>query len=320
MNSLFEKTGGSIPSLYVKSAPTTYNIRQVFQQARFMAPCLLIFEDIDTVVTVKTRSYFFNEVDGLGTLLRAQTPLSLEQVSSDLSYSTENNDGIFMVASTNHLDKLDPGLSSRPSRVDRKYLFPLPSESERILYCSYWRSKLAKRNVKIEFPKKLCPAIASITDEFSFAYLQEAFVATLLVIAGDRSELVGGSGGGNGDGHDDNDDDDGLNKYELWREMKIQVKALRHDMDNRESVAHGTTMLERDADGDTTDMGPASGPTPMALSLRANENEAAKKLTNPRLQGKAKAMDVDHLNVPLISDEGMFMDARFTSSDGFMPR
>ena len=69
MNSLFEKTGGSTPSLYVKSAPSTYDIRQVFLLARFMAPCLLIFEDIDTVVTENTRSYFFNEVDGLGRLL-----------------------------------------------------------------------------------------------------------------------------------------------------------------------------------------------------------------------------------------------------------
>ena len=228
-----------------------------------------------------------------------------------------------MVASTNHLDKLDPGLSSRPSRFDRKYLFPLPSESERILYCSYWRSKLVKRNVKIEFPKTLCPAIASITDGFSFAYLQEAFVATLLVIAGNRSEVLDGSGGGNGEGHGDDDDDDGLNRYELWREMKKQVKALRQDMDSRESVVHGTTNLERETDGDTTAVGHTPEPTPIALSLRANENEAAKNLANlanPRLEGKAKAMDVDHLNTPLISDQGMFVDSRSISSDGFMTR
>lgn len=63
MNSLFRSDGLSISSLYVKSAPSTYDIRNVFQQARFMSPCLLIFEDIDTVVTQQTRSYFFNEVD-----------------------------------------------------------------------------------------------------------------------------------------------------------------------------------------------------------------------------------------------------------------
>lgn len=94
-----------IPTLYVKSAVATFNIRTVFTFARRLSPCMLVFEDIDTIVTPQTRSYFFNEVDGL-----------------------ENNDGILMVASTNHLDKLDPGLSKRPSRFDRKYLFPTPSE------------------------------------------------------------------------------------------------------------------------------------------------------------------------------------------------
>ena len=311
MNSLFKKIGDSIPSLYVKHAPSTYDIRSVFQQARYMAPCLLIFEDIDTVVTNKTRSYFFNEVDGLGMALWAHTPLSREQLSSDVPCSTEDNDGIFMVASTNHLDRLDPGLSSRPSRFDRKYLFPLPSESERILYCSYWRSKLAKNDVRIEFPKKLCPAIASITDGFSFAYLQEAFVATLVVIAGRRSEAVDALGGGNGYRHDDDDDDDDdneLNKYELWREIKKQVRALRDDMDNREPMAHGTTV------------GVPLQPTPRQLILRARENESAKTLANSRLERKRGAVGVDNLKNPLISDGGIFMDIRSTASDSFMPR
>ena len=68
MHSLMEKYNDQIPSLYVKSAPETYHLRNVFQQARYMAPCLLILEDIDTIVTARTRSYFFNEVDGLGRL------------------------------------------------------------------------------------------------------------------------------------------------------------------------------------------------------------------------------------------------------------
>lgn len=195
MHSLFQRQGFAIPSLYVKSASSTYSIRNVFTMARAMSPCLLIFEDIDTIVIPRTRSYFFNEVDGL-----------------------ENNDGLFMVASTNHLDQLDPGLSSRPSRFDRKYLFPLPDLDERILYCEYWRKKLADKPA-IKFPQKLCPAIAGITDDFSFAYLKEAFVATLLVIAGNRSEDADTTGGG-----------DDLDEYELWREIKNQVRLLRDEM------------------------------------------------------------------------------------------
>jgi transitional endoplasmic reticulum ATPase len=54
-----------VVTLYVKAAPFTYNIRAVFEMARSMTPCMLVLEDIDTIVTENTRSYFFNELDGL---------------------------------------------------------------------------------------------------------------------------------------------------------------------------------------------------------------------------------------------------------------
>ncbi|KAK8216782.1 hypothetical protein M8818_001745 [Zalaria obscura] len=136
------KQKNPIPTLYVKSAPNPYHIRNVFSQARQQSPCLLVLEDIETIVTPLTRSYFFNEVDGL-----------------------ENNDGILMVASTNYLDRLDPGLAKRPSRFDRKYLFPAPNQHERELYCEFWRKKLAKRS-SVDFPAKLCPPIARLADGF----------------------------------------------------------------------------------------------------------------------------------------------------------
>lgn len=68
-----------IPTLYVKSMSYTFDIRAVFMKARQMSPCLVIMEDIDTVIGPNNRSYFFNEVDGL-----------------------EDNDGILMIATTNH--------------------------------------------------------------------------------------------------------------------------------------------------------------------------------------------------------------------------
>jgi len=177
----------SVPTLYVKTVPRTFDIRNIFALARQMTPCLLVLEDIDTIVTAQTRSYFFNEVDRL-----------------------ENNDGILMVASTNHIDQLDPGLSKRPSRFDKKYLFPLPSKTERVQYVQFWRQKL-KTKPEIEFPGTLVEPIAGITYDFSFAYIQEAFVSSLLGIAHHRNdedeEFMAGAGGG----------DEDLDKYELWR-------------------------------------------------------------------------------------------------------
>lgn len=37
------------------------------------------------------------------------------------------------------MDRLDAGISKRPSRFDRKYHFALPAIPERIQYCEYWR-------------------------------------------------------------------------------------------------------------------------------------------------------------------------------------
>lgn len=153
----------AIPSLYVKSFEACngpqYSIRSIFSQARRSAPCLLIFEDLDSLVTDKTRSYFLNEVDGL-----------------------ESNDGILMIGSTNHLDRLDPAISKRPSRFDRKYHFKLPGEQERVAYAAFWKKKLAK-NHKIEFPMELCSIIGELAEGFSFAYLKELFVTALLTVA-----------------------------------------------------------------------------------------------------------------------------------------
>ena len=74
-----------------------YAIAEVFSKARQNTPCIIILEDIDSLVNDQNRSFFLNELDGL-----------------------EGNDGILLIGSTNHLDRLDPGLSTRPSRFDRK--------------------------------------------------------------------------------------------------------------------------------------------------------------------------------------------------------
>lgn len=161
-NMLSDSTLPVKPSvLYIKtfassSETNEYAIRHVFTRARSTAPCVLVFEDVDSLVNDKTRSYFLNEIDGL-----------------------ESNDGILMIGSTNHLDKLDPGLSKRPSRFDRKYAFLPPSTEQRRDYAELWRAKLEK-NMEIDFPMKLCDAFADMTEGFSYAYLKEAFVASLL--------------------------------------------------------------------------------------------------------------------------------------------
>lgn len=60
-----------IPTLYVKAAKGRYGpthaIRQIFQKARQKSPCLLVFEDLDSLITQESRSFFLNEVEGMET-------------------------------------------------------------------------------------------------------------------------------------------------------------------------------------------------------------------------------------------------------------
>lgn len=202
MHTLLFERKDPVPTLYVRNAPQTYHIRNVFTMARRLSPCMLVFEDIETIVTPQTRSYFFNEMDGL-----------------------ENNDGLFVVASTNFLDRLDPGLSKRPSRFDRKYIFPIPNEHERTLYCEFWRHKLENKP-KISFPRKLCPAMAHITNGFSFAFLQECFVATLLTLAREEGVYVSQFA------QLRLRKSDSLDQYPLWRVFKEQADALRKQIED----------------------------------------------------------------------------------------
>ncbi|KAK5123429.1 hypothetical protein LTR85_002861 [Meristemomyces frigidus] len=237
MNQLY-KRDPVVPTLYVKSLSSfggpEYSINQIFSLARRTAPCYLIFEDLDSMITDAVRSYFLNAVDGIA-----------------------KNDGILMVGSTNHLDRLDPGIAKRPSRFDRKYLFPNPNTDERAAYMKYWQGKLSD-NEDLEFPDKLCPAVAKITPGFSFAYLQEAMVASLLAIARERDGFAERlclncleSHGQPDDGarcakdskrpckglydwvwtvKQADEEDPDLDNYVLWREIKKQVRLLKEEL------------------------------------------------------------------------------------------
>ncbi|RMZ84999.1 hypothetical protein DV738_g329, partial [Chaetothyriales sp. CBS 135597] len=218
MHTLYDRDP-PVPTLYVKSLVSyggpEASISQIFARARREAPCFLIFEDLDSMITPAVRSFFLNAVDGLS-----------------------ENEGILMVGSTNHLELLDPGLSKRPSRFDRKYLFPDPTKSQRIRYCEYWQRKL-KHNKEIEWPDILNAGFARIMDGFSFAYMQEAFVSALLELAGDggKDEASGVRSGGDWEllevemqSHNDDNDDSALEKYLLYRKVKQQVEMLRKEM------------------------------------------------------------------------------------------
>jgi AAA+ superfamily predicted ATPase len=147
------------PCLYVKSFKSQYytdqeNIRKVFKQARQSAPCILVLEDLDSLINDENRSFFLNELDGFA-----------------------SNSGIVTLATTNHPDRLDSAIVERPSRFDRKYHFELPALTERVAYITLWNDTLKDA---MRLSDSAVTQIAELTDGFSFAYLKELCVSSMI--------------------------------------------------------------------------------------------------------------------------------------------
>jgi len=92
-----------------------HDIKSVFKLARRLSPTLIIIEDIDTAGTVSRN---FTDHPILGEYLQ-----SLDGMDS--------NNGILVLATTNHTENIDPAISDRPGRFDRIIEVPLPDKSQR---------------------------------------------------------------------------------------------------------------------------------------------------------------------------------------------
>jgi hypothetical protein len=161
-----------LPCLYVKSLRSRYdtddqNIDRVFARAREITPCCLVFEDLDAMITDENRSLFLNQVDGFS-------------VSS----------GLVTLATTNHPERLDPAITERPSRFDRKYHFDLPQAEERAAFLAMWNHRLAPEMRVADSDLTL---LVDDTAGFSFAYLKELYVSGMVRWMQEKQQKRAGS-------------------------------------------------------------------------------------------------------------------------------
>ncbi len=149
----------ALPCIYVTSLKSRYDsedacIDRVFERAREITPCVLVFEDLDAMIHDKNRSFFLNKLDGL-----SSAP------------------GLVTLATTNHADRLDPAILDRPSRFDRKYHFELPAAPERERYLRMWNERV---DAAMRVDAKAIGELVEDTGGFSFAYLKELYVSAMV--------------------------------------------------------------------------------------------------------------------------------------------
>ena len=161
-----------LPFLYVRDLQQRSHddaVRTIFQRARQLAPCILAFEDLDGLVHEDNRTVFLNELDGF-----------------------QNNEGLLVIASSNHPGRIDEALLKRPSRFDRVFHIGPPAPTERREFCLRLlsRSSLTDRLAPTFDAPALAQSVAERTEGFTPAYLKEAFVSAALQRAQDGAAVL----------------------------------------------------------------------------------------------------------------------------------
>ena len=94
-------------------------IREIFKRARQAAPCVIFFDEIDSIAPIR----------GAGGET-AVTERVVSQLLTELD-GMENMHGVVVLAATNRSDMVDPALL-RPGRFDKIILVPLPDKESRL--------------------------------------------------------------------------------------------------------------------------------------------------------------------------------------------
>uniref|UniRef100_A0A8B9I673 Transitional endoplasmic reticulum ATPase n=1 Tax=Anser brachyrhynchus TaxID=132585 RepID=A0A8B9I673_9AVES len=132
------------------------NVREIFDKARQAAPCVLFFDELDSIAKARGG----NIGDGGGAADRV-----INQILTEMDgMSTKKN--VFIIGATNRPDIIDPAIL-RPGRLDQLIYIPLPDEKSRvaILKANLRKSPVAK-DVDLDF-------LAKMTNGFSGADLTE---------------------------------------------------------------------------------------------------------------------------------------------------
>lgn len=131
------------------------NVRDVFDKARAAAPCVLFFDELDSIA--KSRGSSAGDSGGGDRVLN--------QILTEMDGMNAKKN-VFVIGATNRPDQIDPALL-RPGRLDQLIYIPLPDEGSRL---SVLRATLRKSPVATDVDLVY---MAKATKGFSGADLTE---------------------------------------------------------------------------------------------------------------------------------------------------
>ncbi|XP_058740743.1 cell division cycle protein 48 homolog [Vicia villosa] len=132
------------------------NVRKIFDKASASAPCVLFFDELDSIATQRASSV--GDAGGAANRVLNQLLIEMDGVSAKKT--------VFIIGATNRPDIIDPALL-RPGRLDQVIYIPLPDEDSRHqIFKACLRKSPISQDVDIR-------ALAKYTQGFSGADITE---------------------------------------------------------------------------------------------------------------------------------------------------
>ena len=206
------------------------NVRDVFEKARQAAPCVLFFDELDSIAQQRGGS----QGDGGGAADRVMNQLLTEM---DGVGAKKN---VFIIGATNRPDIIDTALM-RPGRLDQLIYIPMPDYESRL---SILRATLRKSPVSKEVDLSY---LASQTDKFTGADLTEICQsACKLAIREEierdleRQRLKEAEGGSMEDDDDDEDELEDTMPEILPKHFESAVRQARRSVSDRDLAQYAS--------------------------------------------------------------------------------
>eukprot|EP00160_Parvularia_atlantis_P008069 Unigene1729_Nuclearia_a/m.5309 Unigene1729_Nuclearia_a/g.5309 ORF Unigene1729_Nuclearia_a/g.5309 Unigene1729_Nuclearia_a/m.5309 type:complete len:803 (+) Unigene1729_Nuclearia_a:133-2541(+) len=126
------------------------NVRDVFDKARAAAPCVLFFDELDSIA--KARGSSLGDAGGASDRVLNQLLTEMDGMNAKKN--------VFIIGATNRPDQIDPALL-RPGRLDQLIYIPLPDEKSRlaVLKAALRKSPIAK-DVDLDHLAKVTPGFS----------------------------------------------------------------------------------------------------------------------------------------------------------------
>lgn len=192
------------------------NVRDIFDKARAAAPCILFFDELDSIA--KARGNALNGGSDVADRVINQILTEIDGIGSS------SNKNVFIIGATNRPDVLDSAIT-RPGRLDQLVYIPLPDAGSRM---KIFEANLKKTPLGDDININ---TLVNQTDGFSGADITE--ICQRAVKLAIREIVVGNVG--------DNIDMDTLNRAKLYQRHLVEALASA-----RKSV--GSVDLQRYAD------------------------------------------------------------------------